>query len=50
MYEHIRGEMALGHRIYIVCPFVEESDKVVSRGGPCQQLFQANDQRRCPAC
>ncbi|KAL4452493.1 hypothetical protein ABPG75_008155 [Micractinium tetrahymenae] len=28
MYEHIRAEMALGHCIYIVCPFVDESEKV----------------------
>lgn len=28
MYDHIRAEMAQGHGIYIVCPFVEESDKV----------------------
>lgn len=36
MYDHIRAEMAQGHGIYIVCPFVEESDKVVSRVGGCQ--------------
>ena len=29
MYEHIRQEMARGHGIYIVCPFVEASDKQV---------------------
>lgn len=32
MYAHIREEMAQGHGIYIVCPFVEQSDKMV-RGG-----------------
>lgn len=29
MYEHIRQETALGHLCYIVCPFVETSDKLV---------------------
>jgi ATP-dependent DNA helicase RecG len=28
MYAHIREEMARGHGIYIVCPFVETSDKM----------------------
>ena len=32
MYAHIREEMAQGHGIYIVCPFVEQSDKMVRRG------------------
>jgi hypothetical protein len=30
MYEHIKREMAQGHGIYIVCPFVDTSDKMVT--------------------
>lgn len=32
MYSHIKEEMARGHCIYIVCPFVETSDKMVGLG------------------
>jgi ATP-dependent DNA helicase RecG len=38
MYAHIREEMAKGHGIYIVCPFVEQSDKMEEVKAATQEL------------
>lgn len=47
MYAHIREEMAKGHGIYIVCPFVEQSDKMVRAQLPSARGGQGH---RCGHC